>query len=110
MTAPMKYREPIVRVISLNLQKDGGADTQDGMHPQRWLDAHEGILVPRRPDVLLRQEATYSHLDDERRLRAAGDLLGMKGILTPNGSGRNPTALFLRPETFPSYETLYGTV
>lgn len=108
--ATKKYREPIVRVISLNLQKDGGEDTEDGSFPQRWLDAHEGILAPRRPDVILRQEATYSHLDDKRRLRAAGDILGMKGILTPNGSGRNPTAMFLRPETFPTYETLYDKV
>jgi len=107
--ATEENREPIVRVISLNLQKDGGQDTADGAIPQRWLDAHEGILAPRRPDIVLRQEATYSHLDNKRRLRAAGDILGMKGILTPNGSGRNPTAMFLRPETFPSTETLYDS-
>jgi hypothetical protein len=108
--ATKKYSEPIVRVISLNLQKDGGKDPEDGAFPQRWLDAHEGILSPRRPDIVLRQEATYSPLDDERRLRAAGGILGMKGILTPNGSGRNPTAMFLRPETFPSTDTLYDSV
>jgi hypothetical protein len=108
--ATKKYREPIVRVISLNLQKDGGKDMEGGAFPQRWLDAHEGILAPLRPDIILRQEATYSHLADERRLRAAGDILGMKGILTPNGTGRNPTAMFLRLETFPSTETLYDSV
>jgi hypothetical protein len=56
--------------------------------------------------VILRQEATYSHLDDHRRLHAAEDLLGMRGFLSPNGSGRNPTALFLRPDAFPEVRRL----
>lgn len=103
------YGEDVITVISLNLQKDGGPDTQGGDFPRRWYDAHTKILKPRRPDIILRQEATYSHLDGQRRLHAAEDILEMNGILTPNGSGRNPTAMFLRPSTFPSYEVIYNT-
>ncbi|MFI1700371.1 endonuclease/exonuclease/phosphatase family protein [Streptomyces bobili] len=100
-TSLNEFGEPVVRVITLNLERDGGEDGEDGEHPHRWRAAHEELLTPRRPDVILRQEATYSHLDDDRRLRAAEDILGMKGFLSPNGSGRNPTALFLRRDTFP---------
>ncbi|WP_051950421.1 endonuclease/exonuclease/phosphatase family protein [Actinacidiphila yeochonensis] len=105
-SALKEYGEPVVRVITLNLEKDGGKDQENGDHPPRWRAAHEELLAPRRPDVILRQEATYSDLDGQRRLHAAEDILGMKGFLSPNGSGRNPTALFLRPETFPRAERL----
>ncbi|MFG2783824.1 endonuclease/exonuclease/phosphatase family protein [Streptomyces prunicolor] len=101
------HGENVITVISLNLQKDGGPDTPEGDFPRRWYDAHNRIMAPRRPDIVLRQEATFSHLDNQRRLHAAEDILGMRGILTPNGAGRNPTALFLRPETFPTYEVIY---
>ncbi|MCX4681467.1 endonuclease/exonuclease/phosphatase family protein [Streptomyces sp. NBC_01433] len=101
-----EYDEPVVRIITLNLEKDGGEDHENGEHPHRWRAAHEELLAPRRPDVILRQEATYSHLHDQRRLRAAEGILGMRGFLSPNGSGRNPTALFLRPETFPQAQRL----
>ncbi|WP_063761918.1 endonuclease/exonuclease/phosphatase family protein [Streptomyces sp. NRRL S-475] len=101
-----EYGEPVVRIITFNLERDGGEDQENGEHPRRWRMAHEELLAPRRPDVILRQEATYSHLDKQRRLRAAESVLGMKGFLSPNGSGRNPTALFLRPDTFPSARRL----
>ncbi|MFF4256682.1 endonuclease/exonuclease/phosphatase family protein [Streptomyces sp. NPDC001663] len=100
------YGEPVVTIACLNLEKDGGPDNLDGSLPQRWLDAHHQILKPLEADVILRQEATYSHLDDDRRLKAAGELLGMKGFLSGNGAGRNPTALFIRPETFPVFERM----
>jgi len=100
------YGEPVVSIVDLNLERDGGPDTPDGKLPRRWLDAHHQILKPLRPDVVLRQEATYSHLDDNRRLKAAEELLGMKGFLSDNGAGRNPTALFVRPETFPVSERM----
>jgi hypothetical protein len=61
------YGEPVVTIVSLNLEKDGGEDTPSGGLPQRWTDAHREILVPRHPDVVLRQEATYSARDGERR-------------------------------------------
>ncbi|MEV7394775.1 endonuclease/exonuclease/phosphatase family protein [Streptomyces sp. NPDC091215] len=98
------YREPVVTVVDLNLEKDGGEDTPAGGLPQRWLDAHHEILKPLKADVILRQEASYSHLDDDRRLKAAGELMGMEGFLSANGAGLNPTALFVRPETFPFFE------
>ncbi|MFM9647772.1 endonuclease/exonuclease/phosphatase family protein [Streptomyces galilaeus] len=99
------YGEPVVTVISLNLERDGGENTTDGDLPQQWVDAHE-LLASRRPDVVLRQEATYSHLEDERRLKAASELLKMKGYLSPNNAGRNPTALFIRPSTFLTSERM----
>ncbi|MGC0405352.1 hypothetical protein RKD27_007996 [Streptomyces sp. SAI-126] len=100
------YGEPVVTIACLNLERDGGPDNPDGSLPQRWLDAHHQILKPLEADVILRQEATYSHLDDDRRLKAAGKLLGMKGFLSGNGAGRNPTALFVRPGTFPVFERM----
>ncbi|MEV6403953.1 endonuclease/exonuclease/phosphatase family protein [Streptomyces bobili] len=100
------YREPVVTIDCLNLEKDGGEDAPDGGLPQRWLDAHQQILKPRKADVVLRQEATYSHLQDNRRLKATEELLGMKGFLSPNGAGRNPTALFVRPDTFPVFQRM----
>ncbi|MFD7713945.1 endonuclease/exonuclease/phosphatase family protein [Streptomyces sp. NPDC059786] len=98
----------MVKVISLNLDRDGGADTKDGGLPERWLNAH-AMLEERRPDVLLRQEATHSHLQDNRRIKAAEHLLGMKGYLSKNNVGNNPTALFVRPETFPVHERVKYT-
>ncbi|MEV6810096.1 endonuclease/exonuclease/phosphatase family protein [Streptomyces sp. NPDC051132] len=103
MSEPTMYGEPVVTVVTVNLERDGGPNTPDGELPPRWKDAHE-ILKYRRPDVLLRQEATHSGAEDHRRLKAAEELLGMRGYLTPNGVGRNPTALFIRPETFPVHE------
>ncbi|MFD4578074.1 endonuclease/exonuclease/phosphatase family protein [Streptomyces sp. NPDC058417] len=108
------HGEDVVTVISFNLKEDGGPDTPDGGFPQRWLDAHE-FLAPHRPDIVLRQEATHSHLDGNWRLRAAESILGrppygaMTGILTPNGTGRHPTAMFLRRSTFPSHEVIYDS-
>ncbi|MDW6057863.1 endonuclease/exonuclease/phosphatase family protein [Streptomyces sp. FXJ1.4098] len=93
-----EYGERVIRLITFNLEVDGGED-ENGNPPERWRAAHE-LLASRRPDALFRQEATFSHLQDNRRLRAAGRILGMQGFLSPNGSGSNPTALFVRPETF----------
>jgi hypothetical protein len=100
------HGEDVLTIVCLNLERDGGPDESDGGLPQRWLDAHHKILKPLEPDVILRQEATYSHLDDNRRLKAAEEVLGMKGFLSGNGAGRNPTALFVRPETFPVCERM----
>lgn len=97
------YGEPVVRIMAFNLEVDGGPDV-DGQPPQRWRDAHEHILVPRRPDILLRQENTRSHLNGDRRLHAAERALGMRGFLSPNLGGNHPTALFVRPTTFDIYE------
>ncbi|MCI3273437.1 hypothetical protein [Streptomyces cylindrosporus] len=94
----------MVTIVCLNLERDGGEDNPDGTLPQRWLDAHHHILKPLEADLVLRQEAKYSHLADNRRLKAAEKLLGMRGFLSPNGAGHNPTALFIRPETFPVAE------
>jgi hypothetical protein len=98
------HGEEVVTVVALNLPRDGGENTSDGGLPKRWLDAHHEILKPLNADVILTQEATFSHLQDERRMRVAGKLPGMKGFLSPNGVGRNPTALFVPPETFPVCE------
>ncbi|MEU0027436.1 hypothetical protein [Streptomyces sp. NPDC006335] len=73
------------------------------------MDAHE-LAASRRPDILLRQEATYSDLDDERRLKrlkADEEPLEMKGYLSPNNGGRNPTAMFIRQTTFPISERVH---
>ncbi|MFJ9893570.1 endonuclease/exonuclease/phosphatase family protein [Streptomyces sp. NPDC091280] len=105
------HGEDVVTIVSLNLERDGGENTPDGRFPKRWLDAHHEILKPLHADVILRQEATCSDLEDERRLKAAGELLGMPGFLSPNNIGRNPTALFVRPQTFPVFERVkYNTM
>lgn len=95
---PGKYSERVVRVIVLNLEHDGGPDS-NGQPPQRWHDAHD-LLQDRRPDILLRQEMTYSHAEGGRRLHAAERALDMRGFLGIPGAGRNPTGLFVRPSTF----------
>ncbi|MFD7714149.1 endonuclease/exonuclease/phosphatase family protein [Streptomyces sp. NPDC059786] len=84
-------------VITANIEHDGGADV-NGQPPQRWHEAH-ALLAEHRPDVLLRQEMTYSH-DEGRRLHQAERVLGMRGFLgvRPQGAGRNPTGLFIRPD------------
>jgi hypothetical protein len=94
-----RYGEDVVRLMTLNLEVDGGEDVRrwlfGGKPPERWRAAHEEIIAPRRPDLLLRQEARRI-----RRLRRAERVLGMRGFLGPKGQGHNRTALFLRPETF----------
>lgn len=97
------YAEPVIRLMTLNLETDGGED-EHGQPPQRWRAAHEAIIAPRRPDVLFRQELTFSHLNGNRRLHAAERILGMRGFLSPTNAGRHPTALFLRSETFHIHE------
>ncbi|MFE0179767.1 endonuclease/exonuclease/phosphatase family protein [Streptomyces olivaceus] len=90
--------EPVVRLLTMNLEFDGGPDT-GGRPPQRWHQAHE-LIRSRRPDLLLRQEMTYSHDSHHRRLHAAERALGMRGFLGTAGLGRNPTGMFVREETF----------
>ncbi|GHG95398.1 hypothetical protein Srubr_37250 [Streptomyces rubradiris] len=98
-----EYGEPVVRLVIYNLKEDGGKDRPGGFFPQDWEEAHQ-FLAGLKPDVLLRQEATYSHLRENARLKAAGEILGMRGYLARNGAGRHPTALFVRPATFPVSE------
>ncbi|MGW3579397.1 endonuclease/exonuclease/phosphatase family protein [Streptomyces olivaceus] len=86
----------------MNLEYDGGPDT-GGRPPQRWHQAHE-LIRSRRPDLLLRQEVTYSHDSHHRRLHAAERALGMRGFLGTAGLGRNPTGMFVREETFEVHE------
>ncbi|MDH6222737.1 endonuclease/exonuclease/phosphatase family protein [Streptomyces pseudovenezuelae] len=96
------YGEEVVTIIDLNLKEDGGEYAgPEGDLPKPWIDAHHKILKPRRPDVVLRQEAS-----DQLRLSAAARVLGMKGFLSPNGVGRHPTALLVRPQTFPIHKRM----
>ncbi|MFK0111625.1 endonuclease/exonuclease/phosphatase family protein [Streptomyces sp. NPDC091217] len=93
-----KYGEPVVTAITGNLEHDGGAD-ELGKPPARWRDWHE-LIGDHHPDILLRQEMTYSRAEGHHRLHAAERLLGMRGFLGAQGSGRNGTGLFVRPEVF----------
>ncbi|MFE6484937.1 endonuclease/exonuclease/phosphatase family protein [Streptomyces sp. NPDC057757] len=92
------HHEPVITVITLNLERDGGAD-ENGRPPARWRAAHE-LLKAHRPDVLLRQEMTYSRAHGQRRLHEAERLLDMRGFNGAPGSGNNPTGLFVRPTVF----------
>ncbi|MEU5978414.1 endonuclease/exonuclease/phosphatase family protein [Streptomyces sp. NPDC047315] len=82
-------------IITFNLEHDGGPDQENGDFPQAWHDAHNAMAA-HNPDILLRQETTYSRENDCRRLKAAGDALDMRGFLGQKGSGRNPTGLFIQ--------------
>ncbi|MFD3590496.1 endonuclease/exonuclease/phosphatase family protein [Streptomyces sp. NPDC058683] len=94
-----QYSEPdVVTAITGNLEHDGGAE-ELGEPPARWRAWHE-LIAAHRPDVLLRQEMTYSRAEGHRRLHAAERHLGMRGFLGAPGSGRNGTGLFVRPEVF----------
>lgn len=101
----IQYAEPVLRLISFNLEIDGGPD-DSGRLPERWHRAHRELLAPRRPDAVFRQEANYSRQRGRRRLHAAQAALGgMAGFLGPTGQDGvdgNRTALFLRPDTFPT--------
>lgn len=97
-STPVEYDEPVITVITANIQHDGGPDIH-GRPPQKWYDAH-ALLKEHQADVLLRQEMTYSRADGNRRLHEAERALGMRGFLGAQGSGRNPTGLFIRPEVF----------
>ncbi|MFJ4828739.1 endonuclease/exonuclease/phosphatase family protein [Streptomyces sp. NPDC088747] len=92
------HREPVITVITFNLERDGGPD-EIGRPPARWRYAHQ-LLKTHRPDVLLRQEMTYSRANGQRRLHDAERLLGMRGFNGAPGSGNNPTGLFVRPDAF----------
>ncbi|MEO3976847.1 endonuclease/exonuclease/phosphatase family protein [Streptomyces sp. CAU 1734] len=97
-------------LLFLNLEHDGGREIAPGGFPDRWLRAHQEILVPRQPDLLARAEMTYSQTRPgaapeamaaaDRRFRAAKEILGMRGFRAPMGRGRNPTGMFVREETF----------
>ncbi|MBZ3916806.1 endonuclease/exonuclease/phosphatase family protein [Streptomyces acidiscabies] len=92
------YDEPVIKVVTFNLEHDGGR-AKNGRLPKRWHDAHD-FLTGLRPDILLRQELTYSRDDGHRRLHAAETALGMRGFLGTPGLGRNPTGLFVNTATF----------
>ncbi|NUQ95054.1 MAG: endonuclease/exonuclease/phosphatase family protein [Streptomyces sp.] len=92
------YDEPVITVITANIEHDGGPDIHGGP-PQKWYDAH-ALLKEHRPDILLRQEMTYSRAEGHRRLHQAERALGMRGFLGAQSSGRNPTGLFIRPDVF----------
>ncbi|GAQ54837.1 endonuclease/exonuclease/phosphatase family protein [Streptomyces acidiscabies] len=94
------YSEPVIKVVTFNLEHDGGPD-EDGRFPKRWHDAHH-FLSELEPDLLFRQEMTYSRdkKTGNRRLHAAETYLGMRGFIGAEGVGNNPTALFSRPGTF----------
>ncbi|MEU9190118.1 endonuclease/exonuclease/phosphatase family protein [Streptomyces sp. NPDC048484] len=96
--AGIRSIEPVVTVITFNLERDGGPD-EGGQPPQRWRDAHE-LLNEHQPDVLLRQEMTHSRDKGHRRLHAAEQLLKMRGFIGAPGTGNNPTGLFVRPSLF----------
>ncbi|MER5372619.1 hypothetical protein [Streptomyces sp. NPDC002553] len=82
----------------MNLEHDGGPDVGGGP-PRAWHQAQE-LINSRRPDLLLRQEMTYSRDSHHRRLHAAERALGMHGFLGTTGLGRNRTGLFVREVTF----------
>ncbi|MFD9038771.1 hypothetical protein [Streptomyces bottropensis] len=54
------YGEDVITVISLNLQKDGGPDTQGVDFPRRWYDVHTKILKPRRATELGSTRSSHS--------------------------------------------------
>ncbi|MFE4669394.1 endonuclease/exonuclease/phosphatase family protein [Streptomyces sp. NPDC056716] len=90
-----------LKFITFNLEFDGGPDVH-GNPSERWHAAH-GLLAEREPDVMCRQEATYSRDDGHKRLHLAEQALGMRGFLGPVGtkpSRQHPTAIFIRPEVF----------
>lgn len=87
-----------VRLISCNLERDGGPDDESGELPSLWLKATRK-LASLKAHGILRQEMTYSPADSSR-LRAAEAILGMPGFVSPNHMGRHPTGLFLRPDVF----------
>ncbi|MGW0569913.1 endonuclease/exonuclease/phosphatase family protein [Streptomyces tauricus] len=91
-------RESVVTVISSNIERDGGPDESD-QPPPRWYAIHE-LLAEHQPDVLLRQETTHSLAKGQRRKHEAERLLDMRGFLGGQGSGNNPTGLFVRPSVF----------
>ncbi|MER7043661.1 endonuclease/exonuclease/phosphatase family protein [Streptomyces jumonjinensis] len=85
--------------MTANLEHDGGPDENDAP-PRKWVEAHEGIFSPFKPDVLFRQEATHSHFHGRRRLHAAERILGTRSFLSEPRASRNATALFVRPDLF----------
>ncbi|MFF6974157.1 endonuclease/exonuclease/phosphatase family protein [Streptomyces tsukubensis] len=92
-----RFGERTFTLMTANLEHDGGPD-EDGAPPPRWIEAHEAVFAPFKPDVLFRQEATYSHFHGRRRLHTAERVLGMRGFLSAPRSSRNATALFIRPD------------
>lgn len=97
--ASTRYGERVIKVVTFNLEHDGGAPTEDGRFPRRWHDAHD-CLREIGPDILLRQEMTYSRDEGHRRLHAAETALGLRGFLGGEGVGRNPAALFVNTTLF----------
>ncbi|MZE75788.1 endonuclease/exonuclease/phosphatase family protein [Streptomyces sp. SID5475] len=97
----LTYGDDTLRFVGCNLEHDGGLGP-DGTPGERWHIMHKEILAPLRPDGLFRQEATHSREEGHDRLHAAERALGgMRGFIGQPGVGKNPTALLVRPETFP---------
>lgn len=101
----MTNSDGVFKVMTFNIEHDGGDNNADGTPPEKWLAAHD-MLVSRRPDILFRQEMTYSAQNNRERLNHAIRLLGgdagdVRGWVSPVGQGRNPTGLFVRTSTFP---------
>ncbi|MFF3556234.1 endonuclease/exonuclease/phosphatase family protein [Streptomyces tsukubensis] len=98
-----------IRVMTFNLEHDGGPNNSDGTPPRQWTEAHKEI-ARHQPDILARQEMTASQSRPgdprhevaaaDRRFAAAQRALGMKGFRAPKGLGRNPTGAFVREQTF----------
>ncbi|WP_172387337.1 endonuclease/exonuclease/phosphatase family protein [Streptomyces sp. MNP-20] len=83
-----------ITVAQWNLEHDGGADGA------RWEQAHE-ILRAYQPDIVMRQEMTYSHQRGQQRLHATEHILGLRGFLAPpTPESPNSTALFVNPKLF----------
>ncbi|MEV0776314.1 endonuclease/exonuclease/phosphatase family protein [Streptomyces sp. NPDC050428] len=93
----MPSRSDTVRLISCNLERDGGPE-DSGELPTVWLEAMTK-LASLNPSAILRQEMTHSPAGS-RRLRAAEEILKMEGFVSPNNMGRHPTGMFLRPDVF----------
>ncbi len=96
--------EDEIKVLTCNLEHDGGPDVRPGTPPRKWFDAHE-MLASKKPDILFRQEMTYSEQNDYSRLKSAmrllsGEARDVHGWVTPSGKGKNPTGLFLNVSKF----------
>jgi hypothetical protein len=89
-------------VLCANVERDGGGD-------QEVLSKVCAVQRKVAPHVLLRQEATHSHRDDQLLLKLQAYWLGMVGFMGPaRGDGLRPySAVFLDPDLFPQI-TVHG--
>ncbi|MFD6329280.1 endonuclease/exonuclease/phosphatase family protein [Streptomyces niveus] len=92
----------VIRLISCNMERDGDREEPDEKFPAAWLEATT-MIASLKGHAVLRQEMTHSPAGS-RRLRAAEKILGMRGFVSPNNIGNNPTGMFLREDTFQDAE------